>query len=74
MDIFDRRFSKIDKKSQSQILEKSQELHVTLAIDVFYRLAAIFEKKPADFPLPQEACDIDMDQVVQVSGSGGPSE
>eukprot|EP00971_Amphidinium_carterae_P247536 4915206-Amphidinium_carterae.1 len=45
-DVFDKHFKNIDDMNTQQVMDKLIELHATLDIDVFYKVAAIFEKEP----------------------------
>eukprot|EP00971_Amphidinium_carterae_P274729 5451734-Amphidinium_carterae.1 len=65
-DVFDKHFKDIDTMSAEQVMDKLRELHATLDIDVFYKVASIFEKEPEDFPPHPQALAEDTRHVTNV--------
>eukprot|EP00971_Amphidinium_carterae_P156172 3096344-Amphidinium_carterae.1 len=58
-DVFDKHFKSIDAMNTQQVMDKLIELHASLDIDVFYKVAAIFEKEPGDFPPHRQATEVE---------------
>eukprot|EP00971_Amphidinium_carterae_P222868 4422724-Amphidinium_carterae.1 len=53
-DVFDKHFRQIESMSPNQVVDKLKELKDTLPIDVFYKVASVFEMNSEDFkPHPQ---------------------
>eukprot|EP00971_Amphidinium_carterae_P127281 2522273-Amphidinium_carterae.1 len=63
-DVFDKHFKQIEAMNEQYVESKLIELHGTLDIDVFYKVAAIFDKEPGDFPPHRQAMDVEEGHVI----------